>query len=147
MENRKGDSSLMEILVTVLFAVGILFVAFQIPAIINQMFSLFAVASADATARDLGGLISISGAAIESAEIKYAGADENVVYDVDVENKLVKVTALDIDTLEPLSITTSILNGYSKIPFEVHSHVDSARFFSIEKSLNEAEAEYKMGAG
>ncbi len=141
LRSKKGDSSLIEILMTILIALGTLLVAFQIPKLVNEVMSLIAVASGEATARDLGGLIAISGAVVEDTTITYTSENNEIVYDVTIEDKVVEVDTFKLTKdgkFEPLKgLAPAILYGYSKIPFNVSVSIKKTNTFTIDKSLDE----------
>lgn len=140
----KTGTAEMEVLMTVVIAAIILMILPKIPEMVSEIASLIAVASAEATARDLGGLITTSGAAIEDATITYMGADEQIVYDVTIEDGIITVKALDADTLEPLSFAPAMLYGSSKIPFDVSANIRATNTFTIDKSLYETGQDYEI---
>jgi hypothetical protein len=143
LSNKRGTAEI-EILTTVVIAAIALMILPIIPEMVSEIASLVAVASAEATARDLGGLITISGAAIEDVTMTYMGADAQIVYDVTIENGIITVKALDADKLEPLSFAPAMLYGYSKIPFDVSANIRATNIFTIDKSLYEAGQDYKI---
>lgn len=95
--SRKGQGSLMETLLIIFLSVAIVAVAFQIPRIIDSFVDLMTLASAEATARDLAGMITVSGAATDDAVIKYKGTDADISYDVKIEERFVYVTGVRKD--------------------------------------------------
>jgi hypothetical protein len=92
--SKKGQGSLIETFLILFMSVGIVVAGFQLPRIIDSFVELMTLASAEATARNLAGMITVSGAAADSAIITYTGPDEDISYDIRIENRYVFVTAV-----------------------------------------------------
>lgn len=92
--SKKGQAILTETLLIIFLSAAIVVAALQIPRIIKDFIDLMTLASAEATARDLAGLITVSGAATDSATIKYEGEDYDIFYDVRIEDRIVYVTGV-----------------------------------------------------
>lgn len=143
--SRKGAGNPMMEVLLIIVAAGIgLIIITLVPGMLRDMFSLLSLASAETTARDLGGLITISAAAMEDVKIQYTGANEKIVYDVMIKDKIIEVRAFDADTLEPLDMATSMIYGYSKIPFDITTSISATNVFTIDKLLNEDEGKYEI---
>jgi hypothetical protein len=140
MLGRKGALEWMEVMTLIFVSVAILVIALMVPTIIEQMTGLFALGSAEAVARDLGGLITISGAAFERAAISYAGADSKIVYTVEIKDRLVGVEAFQSATgagareLKRIGNIAALNQGYSRIPFDVVAEIKGKNTFSITKA-------------
>ena len=131
---RKGAGTWAEILMTVCLAVCIILVGFQITRIAGDMLKLFMLASAEAVARDLGGLITISGAGQGTVSIIYEAGDPSVTYNMEIKNRAVDikgiVTQFGIELTSPTPMTT----GYSKIGVDDPSgQFEEVRIFTIKK--------------
>jgi len=137
----KGQAEWNEVMTLIFVAVAILMIALAVPQIIDNMTSLFALASAEAVARDLSGLVTVSGAAIEKATISYEGVDSNIVYRVDIGNRLVAVDAFrvanraGVRTMERVGGSTALEHGVSRIPFQVSATISGSNTFTITKSV------------
>lgn len=151
----KGQGGWAEILMTVFIAAAVTSVAFQIPRMVQDFAALLAVASAEGTARDLAGLITISGASTDSIKIVYENEGEDLVYDVYIEDRVVKITALrhEGDPIEKVTtLETPIIKGWAKIAVgELSKYFVNVRVFTIEKSRIVEETgvtdEYDVSAG
>ena len=142
MNCRKGQAEWAEVVTLIFVAVAILMIALALPAMIDNITSLFALGSSEAVARDLAGLVTVSGAALEKATITYAGADSTIVYKVDIANKVVTVDAFRVTesgagvrTLERVGGSTALGHGVSRIPFNIAAAIDDSNTFTITKSL------------
>jgi hypothetical protein len=140
MFGNKGATEWMEVLTIICVSALVVMLAFMVPKMIEDMASLFALGSAEAVARDLAGLITISGAAFDDASISYVGADERIAYDVNITARLVSVQAFRVTggagarVLEPIGGIEAMEHGYGKIPFDVEASVKGENDFDITKS-------------
>jgi hypothetical protein len=140
MLGRKGALEWMEVMTLIFVSVAIMVIALMVPTIIEQMTGLFALGSAEAVARDLGGLITISGAAFERASISYAGADSKIIYTVEIKDGLVGVEAFrptdaaGARGMERIGNIAALRQGFSRIPFDVVAEIKGKNTFSITKS-------------
>jgi hypothetical protein len=150
---KSGQASATEVLMIFLITAAMLLLALQIPKIINDMWTLVSLASAEAVARNLAGLITISHAAAESVTIDYAGEDKNVLYDIEVEGRLVKVNAMQIshsillESSEPEKKSFSFSMGTAKIAVDVDASLSGLNVFRINKNRIEGHDICTMGAG
>jgi hypothetical protein len=135
---RKGQGGWAEVLMTVFIAAAVTSVAFQIPKMVQDLTDLLAVASAEGTARNLAGLITISGASTDSIEIVYEGEGETIVYDVIIKDRMVTITGLrnEGDPIEELKkLDTPITEGWAKIAVgDLSKFFIGAKVFIIEKN-------------
>jgi len=143
LRNRKGVWSSIEVLMIVLLMVVGVMVIVQVQTVAKDLSSFITHASAESVARDVGGLMSISAAAIDEISIDFRSPNKNVVYDIEVEDKVVKVTARDSETLKELNLDPTVLHGYSKIPFDVSIDFKAKSRFLIQKVLDEV-GDYKI---
>jgi hypothetical protein len=141
MFGRKGGTPESEVLTLIAISVAVMILVLMIPTMIENMASLFALGSSEAVARDLGGLVTIIGAAIDSASINYVGADEAIVYTVVIKDKLVTVEAFKVvnsdgvRTLERIGGIPAMEHGYSRIPFGIAASIEAKNEFTITKAL------------
>lgn len=144
---RKGQGGWAEVLMTVFIAAAVTSVAFQIPRMVQDFASLLAVASAEGTARDLAGLITISGASTDSIKIVYENEGEEIIYDVYIEDRVVKITSLryEGDPVEKVTtLETPIIKGWAKIAVgELSEYLVGVKVFTIEKERIVAETGVK----
>lgn len=159
MLGRKGQKEWTEVMMYVFVCVAMVIVIFQIPTIIGQISALFALGSAEAVAREVAGLATISGAAFDHATIHYVGSDSSFVYDLSIKDNIVHVYAMETDSDSGLSARSdesesssgagamtgsSLSNGYSKIPFTISSEVEEKNEFTITKSVFEDGSNYNI---
>jgi len=133
----KGAGEWAEVLVTVLLAASILFLVFQIPEMVGNIASLISLASAEATARDLGGLITISGSAQDSITITYEGADESLFYDIEIKDRLVHITNIRKESGEPIGMIfgSTMKTGWGKTAVDgISEEFGLVNIFTIEKT-------------
>jgi len=143
LRSRKGTWSSIEVLMVVLLlVVGAMIIA-QTQTIATDMSSFISHASAESVARDVGGLISISAAAVDEISIDFRSPNKKVVYDIEIEDKVVKTTSRDSQDLEELTLDPTIRHGYSKIPFDFTLNLEATSEFSIQKMMGEV-GDYKI---
>lgn len=133
---RKGQADWMEIFMTILLACCLVIVALKIPDIMKDIATLLTIASGEATARDLGGLITISGAAQDAITITYEGADESIFYDVELKDRMVHITNIRTEYGEIIRGEESpIKTGWGKIGVDdPKGEFENVRVFTIEKT-------------
>jgi hypothetical protein len=135
--SKKGQSGWIEILMTILMAAAIVTVAFQIPRMMQDFADLITLASAEATARSLAGLITVSGAAPDSITIIYESEGEDAFYDVKIEDRIVYITGLTTGGDAPERVKTlegPLTEGWAKIAVGyLNKDFKSVRVFTIEK--------------
>lgn len=91
----KGQSEVIEILVFIAFAfVFVLLLAVILPKYLSDINKLFSLISADVVAKDLSGLITVSGVAANKITIYYSPSDV-VTYNVDIKDRIVNVELLE----------------------------------------------------
>jgi len=136
----KGQGEWSDIFLAVILSACIIVVAFKIPQIVEDIATLLTIASAEATARDLAGLITVSGAGQDSITIIYEGEDESIVYDVIIEDRTVKITSIKSveevagEAEEIKSIGAPAKIGFGKIAVgELSESFENVRVFTIKK--------------
>lgn len=131
----KGQGEWSEVLLTMVFAAGMILVAAQIPKILEDTVALLTLASAEATARDLGGAITVSAAATDSAYVRYESDIASIVYDVSIAGREVSITDMRTTDDEHISkIGSTIRTGLAKLAVDAEGDFTSVRIFGIEKS-------------
>lgn len=134
----KGQGEWSEVLLTMVFAAGMILVAAQIPKILEDTVALLTLASAEATARDLGGAITASGAATDSAYVRYESEIASIVYDVSLADRAVSITDMRTTDGEHISkISSTTRTGLAKTAVDAEGDFTSVRIFGIEKSRGE----------
>lgn len=131
---RKGAGEWSEVLLTVLLCACIMVVVLKIPEIVSGILTTFSVASGEKLARDLGGLVTVSGAAQDSISIYYESEAQHVSYDVEISNRMVHVTG--IHTEEGRIVSTPIVEtGWGKIGVGEISDEYSQSSFVVGKTV------------
>ena len=136
----KGQGEWSEVLMTVLLAACILFLLFKIPEIVGDIVTMLSLASGEATARDLGGLITISGSAQDSMTITYEGADESIFYDVEIKDRIVYITNIRRESGEAIDIMKGTLGatvktGWGKTAVDgISEEFELVNIFTIKKN-------------
>ena len=130
----KGQGEWSEVLLTVVLSVCIVILAFQVPRIMMDVATLLTIASAEGTARDLAGLITISGAAQDMATITYEGENPTVSYDITIRNRMVTITGLKKDSEEIKNFELPIKTGWGKIAIDPSGDFRNATTFTIKKN-------------
>jgi len=131
----KGQGEWSEVMLTMVFAAGMILVAAQIPNILKDTVALLALASAEATARDLGGVITTSAAATDSASIRYESEIISIVYDVSIADRVVSIT--DMRTADEgyvARVSSSVKTGLAKIAVNASGSFTSVRIFGVDKT-------------
>jgi len=135
----KAQGEWSDILVTVLLAACILFLLFKIPEIVGNIVTMLSLASGEVTACDLGGLITISGAAQDSITITYEGADESIFYDVEIKDRIVHIKGIRKESGEELSMQKSAFGstfktGWGKTAVDdISEEFEFVNIFTIKK--------------
>lgn len=146
----KGAGEWSEVLMTVLLAACIMFLVFKIPEIVGDIATLLSIASAEATARDLGGLITISGSAQDSMTITYEGADEFIFYDVEIKDRIVHISNIRKESGEIISmwkgtLGATIKTGWGKIAVDgLSEEFELVNIFTIQKNRIVGEETYDV---
>lgn len=134
----RGQGEWSEVLLTMVFAAGMILVAAQIPKILQDTVALLTLASAEATARDLGGAITASGAATDSAYVRYESEIASIVYDISIAGREVSITDMrTIDDAHISKIGSTTRTGLAKTAVDAECDFTSVRIFGIEKSRDE----------
>jgi hypothetical protein len=124
---------------TMVFAAGMILVAAQIPRILEDTLGLLVLSSAEATARDLGGMITVSGVGTDSTYVRYESEASGMVYDVSLAGRYVNINdmrALDESSVSRISSSTT--NGLAKIAVDAAGSFTSVRIFGVEKTRDPA---------
>jgi hypothetical protein len=116
-------------------AAGMILVAAQIPKILQDTVALLALASAEATARDLGGIITVSGAATDAAYVRYESEIPSMVYDVSIAGREVSITDMrSADEGYVARVSSSVKTGLAKTAVDAEGSFTGVRIFGVEKS-------------
>jgi len=139
---RKGAGEVGEVLTAVVLAAALIFMAYQIPKMIQDIAALLTVASAEATARDLAGLITISGAAQDKATIIYEGASTQIFYDITIKDRMVNIgdirKGIGATGEKIKSAESPIRTGWGKTAVDPSGEFEGVRVFTIEKSRSDS---------
>jgi len=136
---RKGQGEWSEILMTMVFAAGMILVAAQIPRILEDTLGLLVLSSAEATARDIGGMITISGVGTDSTYVRYESRAPNMVYDVSLAGRYVSITDMRMsDDSRINKMGSSVTNGLAKIAVDAAGSFTSVRIFGVGKTRDSA---------
>ncbi len=135
----KGQGEWSDVLITVLLAACILFLLFKVPEIVGDIVTMLSIASGEATARDLGGLITISGSAQDSITITYEGADESIFYDVEIKDRVVHIKGIRREAVDILSakgvLGATIKTGWGKTAVDdLSEEFEDVNIFTITKN-------------
>ncbi len=90
----KGQAQVTEILTTLGIAVLTVSLIFIVPKLLNDFIKMMILAKAEIVARDIAGLITVSGAAPEEIIIHYETPSEDITYNVDIDGRVVNVEML-----------------------------------------------------
>ena len=130
----KGNGELVEILMTVTLSVCLVTVAFKAPQIMGEMADMITLSSAERTALDLGGLITISGAAQDKITIYYENEEETISYDIEIEDRMLNIKNIRVYGETVVSSETTVSKGWAKIGYgDVTLNLIDVRDFVIEK--------------
>ncbi len=136
--NSKGQGEMTDVLMTVILSICVLAVAFKVPEIIDDMSSLLTLSSAERTALDLGGLITISGAAQDRITIYYENEDETISYDITIDDRMIDIKNIRVNGEISISSETTIAKGWAKIGYgDVSLSLEDVRNFIIEKDRDD----------
>jgi hypothetical protein len=108
--------------------------AFQVPNIMTDIATLLTIASAEGTARDLAGLITISGAAQDMATIIYEGETPTVSYDITIKDRMVTITGIRKDSEQVMKANTPIKTGWGKLAIDPFGEFTDVRIFTVKKT-------------
>lgn len=132
---RKGAGEWSDIFLTVILSACILVLALKIPEVVKDIATLLTLASAEKTARDLGGLITISGAGQDSMVIIYESEDESISYDIEIKDRRVHIINIRRDGEIIKSGESTIATGWGKIAVgDISETLEDARVFTIRKT-------------
>lgn len=98
-----------------------------IPGWVDDAFRLFALSSAEVVARDLAGIVSISGASPDQITIRYDVEFKGISYNVELKDRMITVVRLEKNKKpsDPAKITYAV-DSLSK-------DIEDAKSFVIEK--------------
>jgi hypothetical protein len=131
---RKGVGEWSDILVAVLLAACLFLAALRIPEIIGDVIDLLALASAEKTARDLGGIITVSAAATDTITIYHSTESEQIFYDIKIEDRIVHITDISSSGSGLGSASATMKSGWGKIGVgDISKELAYKNYFTIQK--------------
>lgn len=137
----KGAGEWSEVLLVVLLCACIMVVALQIPEMVGDVVALLTLESAEKTARDLGGLLTISGAATDSITIEYNTESGSVYYDISISDRYVHITDISTDAYGGVNgLSATMEKGWSKIGVgDITKELNNDNYITVTKqrSVNE----------
>jgi len=136
----KGQAEVTEVVkfvgLTLLF---VLFIGLILPKLLYDMYKMFSLISAEVVAKEIAGLVSVSGVAPHQITIYYSPSS-SVTYDVKVGDRLVRVDLLNKDkTVKEESVA-------EKTAVDPFLDASSVNYFTIMKYFRDGEDLYKITA-
>ena len=89
--------------------------ALKIPDLIGDVVTMLSLQSAEKVARDLGGMITVSGAATDSMTIYYQAESEDVSYDIEIKDRMVHIKGITGGEGGTIMSGTTVSTGWGKI--------------------------------
>ncbi|MFH8086614.1 MAG: hypothetical protein QW609_02220 [Candidatus Aenigmatarchaeota archaeon] len=137
----KAVAAVTEILLTILFSGIILIVFLLLPSLIIDTIKMLSLASSEVVARDIAGLLSVSGAATGDIEILYDPPGD-VVYELTIDRGLVTVKTRGKSG--PGWYIFQEEEGVAKTWVKIFVHYDEITEFKIIKLKTEKKDDYKV---